>query len=509
MDHITKKNRNENIAVISKSENSTKETNRETQKSKSPTISSKRLDIMLENTHEKLKQENAWKNDNLSKDAQDSVIKTAQLNQSKTSTSQTNKAKRLAFSESEEITSEQRAKFGDILEVIPKAVLSEITDVKHFSEVNSSELYEVLFEEKAFSIFKNTDEGNRFAANLLSTINTKIKEMEPGDKGLALVLRFPSCYNNISHIALASVWRDEDGKLKLSICHQESIVPHTKISANGDKQKVDTYTGIIYDTLDTSKEYPNNIAPVIESMKLCGPPSMLVFPCPYPENLQKYTAIMKNTIFDYGAADPWRISDDKKISKNLPFQTCFNVTQRSLAVLYGFPINYKPTLAGNFEEISLFSGSKEKISSRYVIGKNEFISSEEMKNLIADAKKNPESRNKRYENIIGMGFVQVGENWIDPQLADVKGMTETKKGRITIQPGSTTFDIPKGVSNFKFITENKLLENLEFNDPNNKIVVKDKVYNVDDVAKIRLKNSSPKPITFDYVYTVKINKAKL
>jgi hypothetical protein len=76
-------------------------------------------------------------------------------------------------------------------------------------------------------------------------------------------------------------------------------------------------------------------------MKLCGPPSVLVFPCPYPESLEKYTAMMKNTVFDYGAADPWRMPDDKKIAKNLPFQTCFNVTQRSLAVLYGFPINYK------------------------------------------------------------------------------------------------------------------------------------------------------------------------
>lgn len=509
MDHITKKNRSETIADISSSKISATETKSESRKTKSPTISSKRLDVMLEKTHEILKQENAWKNDHLSQEAKNGVIKTAQIIQSKTSNNQTNKAKRLAFSESEKMTIEQQAKFAEILEVTPTSVLNELTEVKRFPEVNSFELYEVLFTEKAFSLFKNTEEGNRFAANLLSTINLKIKEMEPGDKGLALVLRFPSCYNNISHIALASIWRDDQGKLQLSICHQESIVPHTKNSENGVKQKVDSYTGIIYDTLDTSENYPNNIAPVIESMKLCGPPSVLLFPCPYPENLQKYTAMMKDTIFDYGAADPWRLSDDKKISKNLPFQTCFNVTQRSLAVVYGMPINYKPTLAGNFEEIALFSGSKEKISEKYVIGKNEFISSEEMKNLIADAKKNTENRNKRYENIIGAGFVQVGENWIDPKFADVKGNTESKRGRITIQPGSTTFDIPQGVSNFKFVTENKLLENLEFNDPNNQIVVKDKVYNSNDVKNIRLKNPSTKPIIFDYVYTIKINKAKL
>jgi hypothetical protein len=486
----------------SQSKNQSKQINEVSSKEKKPVLSSK-LDGLLDKTDELLKRENAWKNDNLSNEAKDSFQKTANLIKTKTSNSSVSEAKRKAFSELEQVSKQQREKFGELLELAPLSVLKEITEVKKFPTLNPAELNEVLFTENAFAIFKNTEEGHSFSTNLLSAINKKISEMEPGDKGLALVLRFPSCYNNIGHIASASVWRDTKGKLQLSICHQESVIPHIKNNGDGKPQKIESYTGVIYNTLDTSAEYPNNIAPVIESMKLCGPPSVLVFPCPYPENLEKYTAMMKDTVFDYGAADPWRMPDDKKISKNLPFQTCFNVTQRSLAVLYGFPINYKSTLAGNFDELSKFAGVKEKITEKYVVGKNEFVSREEMKNLIEEAKKNPTSRNKRYENIIGAGFVQVGENWINPENADVKGTTQSKKGRVSIQPGSTTFSLPKEAVKFKFSTENKLLENLEINDPHNKLVIKDKVYSFDDVKKMQLKAISNKPFVFDYVYTLK------
>jgi uncharacterized protein (UPF0147 family) len=503
MDKTTGINR-ANTSNPSQSKNQSNQINEVSSKEKKPVLSSK-LDGLLDKTDELLKREKAWKNDNLSNEAKESLIKTARLMKTKTSDSQVNKAKRQAFSESEQVSNHQKEKFGKLLELAPISVLKEITEVKKFPTLNAAELYEVLFTENAFAIFKNTEEGHSFATNLLSAINKKISEMEPGDKGLALVLRFPSCYNNIGHIALASVWRDTKGKLQLSICHQESVIPHIKNNGDGKPQKIESYTGIIYNTFDTSADYPNNISPVIESMKLCGPPSVLVFPCPYPENLEKYTAMMKDTVFDYGAADPWRMPDDKKIAKNLPFQTCFNVTQRSLAVLYGLPIQYKSTLAGNFDELSKFSGVDEKITEKYIIGKNEFLSREEMKNLIEEAKKNPASKNKRYENIIVVGFVQVGENWINPENADVKGTTQSKKGRVTIQPGSTTFNLANDAVKFKFVTENKLLENLEINDSNNKSVIKDKVYTADDVEKMRLKEISKKSVVFDYVYAIKIN----
>lgn len=505
MDNITKRNRVENLSTTTPSKLQTEEINKSSLVVKEPKLSSKKLDVLLDKTREKLKEDEAWKKDNLSSETKKSFLETAMFLKTTTSESTVNKAKRQAFLDSESVSNQQKAKFGELLELVPTSVLKEITEVKKFSEVNSTELYEVLFKDNAFSIFKNTEEGHIFATNLLNSINKKLTEMEPGDKGLALVLRFPSCYNNISHIALASVWRDKEGKFNLSICHQESIAPHVSNDPEGNQKKVDSYTGIIYDTFDTSKEYSSNISPVIESMKLCGPPSVLLFPCPYPENLEKYTAMMKNTVFDYGAADPWRMPDDKKIAKNLPFQTCFNVTQRGLAVLYGLPINYKSTLAGNFDDISRFAGSNDKLTEKYVIGKNEFVTREEMKNLISQAKKNPENKNKRYESIIGVGFIQVGENWINPKYADVKGTTQSKKGRITIQPGSTKFSLPNEVLRFKFATENKLLENLELNDSNNKSVIKDKVYTVDDIKKMQLKKISNKPVVFDYVFATKIN----
>ena len=273
-----------NTSNPSQSKNQSKQINEVSSKEKKPVLSSK-LDGLLDKTDDLLKREKAWKNDNLSNEAKDSFQKTANLIKTKTSDSPVSEAKRKAFSESEKVSKQQREKFGELLELAPLSVLKEITEVKRFPTLNPAELNEVLFTENAFSIVKN-----------------------------------------IGHIALASVWRDTKGKLQLSICHQESVIPHIKNNGDGKPQKIESYTGIIYNTLDTSAEYPNNISPVIESMKLCGPPSVLVFPCPYPENLEKYTAMMKDTVFDYGAADPWRMPDDKKISKNLPFQTCFNVT---------------------------------------------------------------------------------------------------------------------------------------------------------------------------------------
>jgi uncharacterized protein (UPF0147 family) len=318
MDKTTGINR-ANTSNPSQSKNQSNQINEVSSKEKKPVLSSK-LDGLLDKTDELLKREKAWKNDNLSNEAKESLIKTARLMKTKTSDSQVNKAKRQAFSESEQVSNHQKEKFGKLLELAPISVLKEITEVKKFPTLNAAELYEVLFTENAFAIFKNTEEGHSFATNLLSAINKKISEMEPGDKGLALVLRFPSCYNNIGHIALASVWRDTKGKLQLSICHQESVIPHIKNNGDGKPQKIESYTGIIYNTFDTSADYPNNISPVIESMKLCGPPSVLVFPCPYPENLEKYTAMMKDTVFDYGAADPWRMPDDKKSLKIYHFK---------------------------------------------------------------------------------------------------------------------------------------------------------------------------------------------
>jgi len=101
MDHITKKNRHENLSNISSSKHQSDKSNKISSKEKKPVLNSKKLDALLDKTDELLRQEKAWKNDNLSNEAKDSLFKTAMLMKTKTSDSQVNKAKRQAFSESE------------------------------------------------------------------------------------------------------------------------------------------------------------------------------------------------------------------------------------------------------------------------------------------------------------------------------------------------------------------------------------------------------------------------
>ena len=154
MDKTTGINRT-NTSNPSQSKNQSNQINEVSSKEKKPVLSSK-LDGLLDKTDELLKREKAWKNDNLSNEAKDSFQKTANLIKTKTSNSPVSEAKRKAFSESEQVSKQQREKFGELLELAPLSVLKEITEVKKFPTLNPAELNEVLFTENAFAIFKNT-----------------------------------------------------------------------------------------------------------------------------------------------------------------------------------------------------------------------------------------------------------------------------------------------------------------------------------------------------------------
>lgn len=128
-------------------------------------------------------------------------------------------------------------------------------------------------------------------------INEKAATMDATDKGMALVFRFPGTYGEVGHIAVGSLWRDEKGAVQLDISHQESMAPTPK-SGN-------VYTGRIFDTFDTAAHYPTGIAPVVEGMKLLGPPSVNVFPVPFPERLAPYTRAFKDHEVTYGPTEDW------------------------------------------------------------------------------------------------------------------------------------------------------------------------------------------------------------
>jgi len=134
MDKVTGKNRTD-LSNVSQSINQSNPTNEVSSKEKKPVLSSK-LDGLLDKTDDLLKREKAWKNDNLSNEAKHSFQKTANLIKTKNSDSPVSEAKRKAFSETEQVSKQQREKFGELLELAPLSVLKEITEVIKFTTLN-------------------------------------------------------------------------------------------------------------------------------------------------------------------------------------------------------------------------------------------------------------------------------------------------------------------------------------------------------------------------------------
>jgi hypothetical protein len=114
--------------------------------------------------------------------------------------------------------------------------------------------------------------------------------------------------------------------------------------------------GVVYDKFDTSSTFPGGHAPVVESMKLAGLPSVNVFPCPHPEAIVQAVAEIagEENANPYGATDNWRNNNRGQFSSERPFETCFNVTHKVLAQLYGAQASQGPFLPNILEAMRPF-----------------------------------------------------------------------------------------------------------------------------------------------------------
>ena len=460
-----------------------------TQSDKEKVFQKKQMSRRLERAEEKARQalgseKNKMYQTNLgilSPEAEEAVNHYAALFNAKSSNPGVPNAVRDAFDENF-ITPDEEQRWQDIQRQLPAALTSHGGASVPIGSIKESEMSSAIFREPGFRVFEGTRQGMQFVKELMQIVNKKSAAMAPMDKGMALVFRFPGTYGAVGHIALGSLWRDANGAVQLDISHQESMAPTPK-SGN-------VYTGRIFNTFDTAAAYPTGIAPVVESMKLFGPPSVLVFPVPFPERLAPYTQLFKDHEVTYGATEGWLPGKKSTISAKIHKETCFNVTQKTLARLFGITTTHEPLLPILLPKMKGLAGiPKEKFTEFMIKNKKQTLESTASDESLATAV-----------------FMDVGPNWIMQGTADVEGKTTLESCDLKFQPGQQDVKRPEMVHGFKFSSEAPALKDLRLD---GKPVTKGKVYSAEEAGRMVFIGKEP-PKGIRYVVAVPLKgQAKL
>lgn len=378
-----------------------------------------------------------------------------------------------------QITAAQRQRWDSVCQRVNPVVLESIRKIPPLRSITQNEVADALKREPSFSLISEGKEFRLFVKNLTDVINTKVGDMQPTDKGMALIFKFPATYGEVGHIALGSLWRDETGKIQLSINHQESVEP-TKASGN-------VYTGRIYNTFDTALTYPTKIAPVVEEMKLFGPPSVNVYPVPYPEVLPEYTEAFSDHVDHERTYSPvpvsdWNPAQTTTVEKNMHTETCFNTTYKSMARLYGLRPAYAPTLPTVFDRMKGFAGVPPAAFKEIKIKGKSYS----LDQISSD------------KNLVVPGFIFLGSRWIDESVSDVAGKRKGKPAELFLEPRQEGFSLHLQAAMFKFTSEVSTLRDIALD---GKPVIKGKIYTADEAARMvykgKEKSKNIKYITTD------------
>ena len=380
------------------------------------------------------------------------------------------------------ITPDEEQRWQDIQRQLPTALNIHGGASVPIGSIKESEIKSAIFREPGFRMFEGTRQGMQFVTELMQTVNNKAATMNSADKGMALVFRFPGTYGAVGHIALGSLWRDANGAVQLDISHQESMAPTAK-SGN-------VYTGRIFDTFDTAAVYPTGIAPVVESMKLFGPPSVLVFPVPFPERMAPYTQLFKDHEVTYGATEGWLPGKKSTISEKIHKETCFNVTHKTLARLFGITTTHEPLLPVLLPKLKGIAG----------------IPHEKFTEFNFKNQKQPLEKTASDESMAIAVFMEVGPQWITQGTADVEGKTTLKSFELKFQPGQQEVKRPEMAHGFKFASEAPTLKDLRLD---GKPVIQGKVYSAEEAGRMVFIGKEP-PKGIRYVVAVPLKgQAKL
>jgi len=399
----------------------------------------------------------------LSPEAEKAVNHYKALFQAKSSDPGTRNAARMAFDENFISPDEEQSR-QDIQNKIPADTSIHPVASRPLGATGKQELAQAIFREPGFALFAGKPEVNRFIEELMQVVNQKAATMAPTDKGMALVFRFPGTYGEVGHIAVGSLWRNETGQLRMDVSHQESVAPTA--------QSGHVYTGRIVDTFDTAKIYPTKIAPVVEGMKLFGPPSVNVFPVPFPEVLAPFTQLFKDHEVSYGATEDWIPAEKSTLPKNMHKETCFNVTHKTLARMFGMTTTHAPLLPTVFKQMKGFAGVPEERFKEFEI-KGKKISLEE---AAAD------------KSLAVLAFMNIGPDWIDSGPADVNGKMRVQPELLKFKLGQVGFQLQGQVKTFKFASEAPALKDLRLD---GKPVIKGKVYTAEEAQRMTYLGKEP------------------
>lgn len=338
------------------------------------------------------------------------------------------------------LTQAEKNAWLDFVEELNPSYTKEFIPTSGWKRVETQELHDVLQTEPAFARFVDKPEGTKFINELKNALNDKNTKMLNTDKGMALVFRFDSAYSAVAHTAVASLWRDDSGKLCLGVAHQESVPP--------SDAKKEVPRGVVYDKFDTSSTFPGGHAPVVESMKLAGLPSVNVFPCPHPEAIVQAVAEIagEENANPYGATDNWRNNNRGQFSSERPFETCFNVTHKVLAQLYGARTSQAPLLPDVLIAMRPFvSIPDDQFNTVTIAGGTDKKTVD-----LAQVAKQP-------AEVAVKAFVAIGEKWGLSGTWDVRGQSRTSKHSTVLVPGQVGIPMPEGARHLKFISEPAML----------------------------------------------------
>lgn len=157
--------------------------------------------------------------------------------------------------------------------------------------------------------------------------------------GVEMVLRFAGAYGGgrVAHIALGTAWRAPDDTLRVAFLHQESLP-----DVASDGRRTGAFTGRFYGGFDTAADHADKVAPVVESMKLAGLPSVNVFSCDRPQSLPHITAALQARVGDhvYAPSPTWPGVKEGLAQGRTAYGTCFTASQVAHEALAGRALKF-------------------------------------------------------------------------------------------------------------------------------------------------------------------------
>jgi hypothetical protein len=266
--------------------------------------------------------------------------------------------------------------------------------------------------------------GKAWVSALADAIDRAMRS-DPTAPGAEMIFRFEGAYGmgRVGHIAVGTAWRAPDDSLKIAVLHQESL---PDLGEGKDAKRPGTFTGRFYQTFDTAADHADGVAPVAESMKLAGLPSVNVFPCKAPQTLPQIAQALSSVVGDhvYAPSPTWSGVQQGLAEGRTAYGTCFTVTELAHNALAGKPLVFpeKHTTDQSFVRLAPFACIDLSKLALVPVGKKEVPLGE----VFADGQTVLEQR---------LAFVNLGERWGRSADWQVKATRTTSPATIPLEAG--------------------------------------------------------------------------